>query len=71
MFDAEKLYQTDDPALREIAPVSTMAHWRSQGKGPAFLRLGKRVVYKGAHLNEWLETRVVRPGAPAGASAAA
>ena len=63
MFDPDRLYQTDDPALASIAPKSTLAHWRSQGKGPPFARLGKRVVYKGAHLNDWLDRQFVRPGA--------
>ena len=33
VFDESKLYFTDDPALQTIAPYSTMAYWRSEGRG--------------------------------------
>ena len=61
MFDETKLYLTDDPALAVIGLYSTLAHWRSEGRGPAFIKLGSRVAYSGRALNEWLETRTVRP----------
>ena len=63
MFEDDKLYLTNDPALRVIAPYSTMAHWRSEGRGPAFIKLGQRVAYSGKALNEWLVSRTVHPGA--------
>ena len=61
MFDESKLYRNDDPALDVIGRPFTRAHWRSDGLGPAFLRLGRHVYYRGSDLNAWLETRVVRP----------
>ena len=61
MFNPDKLYLTSDPALRVIARVSTLAHWRSEGRGPAFIRLGSRIGYAGAALNEWLAARTVQP----------
>ncbi len=61
IFDENKLYLTDDPALAALGPYSTLAHWRSEGRGPAFIKLGSRVAYSGRDLNEWLETRTVRP----------
>ena len=63
MFDETKLFQTTDPELLTLAPYSTMAHWRSDGKGPAYIKLGLRVVYSGRALNEWLEARTIRPEA--------
>ena len=63
MFDPDRLYFADDATLKQLAPYSTLAHWRCQGKGPAFIRLGKRVAYRGADLNAWLESRTVRPKA--------
>ena len=61
MFDESKLYFTDDPALQTIAPSSTMAHWRSEGRGPAYIKIGSRVAYSGKGLNEWLAARTVEP----------
>ena len=63
MFEDDKLYLTNDPALRAIAPYSTMAHWRSEGRGPAFIKIGAKVAYSGRALNEWLASRTVHPGA--------
>lgn len=63
MFDNQKLYLTDDPALRMLGPYSTLAHWRSEGRGPAFVKLGARVAYAGKDLNRWIEAQTVRPRA--------
>ena len=63
MFDENKLYLTNDPALKALAPYSTLAHWRSEGRGPAYIKIGPRVAYHGAELNAWLESRTVRPKA--------
>ena len=63
MFDEDKLYLTNDPALKVLGPYSTLAHWRSEGRGPAFIKLGQRVAYSGKALNEWLAARTVVPRA--------
>lgn len=61
MFQDDKLYLTNDPALRVIAPYSTLAHWRSEGRGPAYVKLGARVAYAGKALNDWIAERTVEP----------
>ncbi len=66
MFDETKLYMTDDAALLAIAPYSTWAHWRCEGRGPSYVKLGSRVAYSGRALNEWLEARTVQPTDRAG-----
>ena len=64
MFDDDKLYLTSDPALTQaIGPYSTLAHWRSEGRGPKFVKLGSKVAYRGSDLNEWLASRTVEPRA--------
>ena len=63
MFDPDKLYLTTDGALRTVAPASTMAHWRSEGRGPAYIKIGPKVAYRGRDLNEWLDAQTVRPPA--------
>lgn len=37
-------------------PEHTLAQWRSQGKGPAFLRVGRHVRYSWPAVNAWLAT---------------
>ena len=63
MFDETKLYLTNDPELLRAIPYSTMAHWRSEGRGPAFIKLGHKVAYSGKALNDWLAARTVQPAA--------
>ena len=63
MFQDDKLYLTSDPALKAIGPYSTLAHWRSEGRGPKFIKLGAKVAYRGRDLNEWLEAQTVEPRA--------
>ena len=69
MFEDAKFYRTDDPALLVLGRPSTLAHWRSEGRGPAFVKLGMRVGYLGRALNEWIRLRTVQPldGQQAGA----
>ena len=61
MFNEDKLYLANDPALRPLGSYMTFAHWRNEGRGPAYVKLGRRVAYSGRALNEWLESRTVQP----------
>ena len=63
MFDPDKLYLTNDPALKALAPYSTLAHWRSEGRGPRYIKIGPKVAYRGSDLNAWLDERLVEPTA--------
>ena len=64
-FQDSKLY--DSAAVQEATGLSytALAKWRHYGRGPAFLKLGTRVVYRGADLNEWLDNQRVEPRATA------
>ena len=63
MFDPDKLYLTPDDALRTIAPASTMAHWRSEHRGPPYIKIGPKVAYKGSDLIAWLDAQRIEPAA--------
>ena len=39
---------------------STLAKLRLNGNGPVYCKLGRRVVYRPADLEEWLQTRTAR-----------
>jgi hypothetical protein len=49
-----------------LAP-STLAKLRLEGNGPVYCKLGRRVVYRPDDLAAWLETRIARDTADAGA----
>ena len=38
------------------------AQWRHKNMGPAFYRLGRKIIYRGADLNTWAEASRVDPG---------
>ena len=63
MFDETRLYTPRDPELRVIASYSLLAQWRHEGRGPAYIKSGARVLYSGKALNEWLEAQTVQPAA--------
>lgn len=41
-----------------VAP-QTLANWRHTGKGPAFAKLGSKVVYNSATLDAWVAERTM------------
>ena len=61
MFDPDRLYLTNDPALRALGKFSTLAHWRCEGRGPSYIKVGSRVAYSGKDLNAWLATQRIDP----------
>jgi hypothetical protein len=59
----EPLLPEDEAARILKVKKQTPAAWRSRGQGPAYVKVGRLVFYRPSHLREWLESRVVRPGA--------
>jgi len=51
-----KRSETDTAARMGVRP-KTLANWRSLGTGPAFFKLGNRVVYDDADVDAWLAAR--------------
>lgn len=45
-------------------PDNTLRHWRCAGTGPPFIRIGQAVRYRLRDLEQWLDERTVRTGAP-------
>jgi predicted DNA-binding transcriptional regulator AlpA len=44
-------------------PEKTLTQWRSDGKGPEYLKIGRYVRYRWDAVNEWLATREAGKGA--------
>ncbi len=41
-------------------PIGTLAQWRSQRRGPPYIKLeGRLVRYRGSELEKWLERQTV------------
>lgn len=38
--------------------IETLQHWRQNGRGPLFTRLGKKVFYRLADVNDWIQSNI-------------
>jgi DNA-binding transcriptional MerR regulator len=52
-----ELLTTADVAAIVHAPADTVRFWRSQGNGPRYARIGKRVLYCRDDVEHWISTR--------------
>ena len=63
MPDVRRLTTKEAAKLLHRSP-RTLEDWRSQGRGPAFIRDGQTVLYREPDIEAWEESRLVRPAAP-------
>ena len=61
LFEQNRNYVLGDPELDLIGDENKLAQWRHKGMGPAFYKLGRKVIYQGADLNAWAEAQRVDP----------
>lgn len=47
-------------------PTGTLANWRYQGRGPAFVRLGRHVRYRAQDVLDWISEQVSDGASPGG-----
>ena len=52
-----ELLTTADVASLVHAPADTVRYWRSQGTGPRYARIGKRVLYRQDDVERWIANR--------------
>lgn len=59
----DKLGLLSDRELADILDLTTdtLQTWRTENKGPAFTHLGKRVFYRLADVQAWIESCVKYP----------
>ena len=60
MADLPKVITTKGAALYVGLSESTLAKLRLNGNGPVYCKLGRRVVYRLADLEGWLQSRTTR-----------
>ena len=51
----DRLLTLDEVADRLRTPVNTLRYWRQTGKGPAGIKVGRRVLYASVDVETWLE----------------
>lgn len=62
IFEQNRNYVLGDPELDILGNRDKLAQWRHKGIGPAYYRLGRKIVYRGTDLNVWAESHRVDPG---------
>lgn len=53
----EKLAESMSKLYGVPITTKTLANWRSAGKGPSFMKLGRTVTYSLREVNRWFETQ--------------
>jgi predicted DNA-binding transcriptional regulator AlpA len=66
-FKSRKMLRAPEAAAYCGSSASTFAKYRLFGGGPVWVRLGRRVVYDPADLDQWLAAHRCTPGDLAGA----
>lgn len=56
MVDFKELLSTEEAAQRIGHKPQTLVMWRSLGRGPAFMKVGRRCFYTATDLQAWLST---------------
>jgi excisionase family DNA binding protein len=64
--DAAMLFTQAEAADHLRLSERTLKRWRVSGSGPAFVKLGRRVLYRKLDLEEWIASRVVHSTSEAG-----
>lgn len=62
LFEDDRNYLLGDPELALLGDRDKLAQWRHKGRGPAYYKLGRKIIYRGADLNDWVEKHRVVPG---------
>jgi hypothetical protein len=61
IFEDQRNYVLGDPELDLIGDHQKLAQWRHKSIGPAYYKLGRKIIYRGADLNAWAEAHRVEP----------
>ena len=64
----ERLFDAAAAAERLGLCLGTLAKWRLRGYGPRYLKLGSRVRYREADIDEWLAAQARRSTSDLGRS---
>lgn len=61
LFENGRCYQLGDPELALLGNREKLAQWRHKGAGPAYYKLGRKVIYRGCDLNDWVASNRIEP----------
>lgn len=58
----DELLRLDQVAAETGIPANTLRYWRANGTGPRSAKIGRRVVYRRADLQAWLDAQFADGG---------
>ena len=61
LFDNDRNYVLGDCELELIGDRDKLAQWRHKNIGPAYYKLGRKIVYHGRDLNAWADANRIDP----------
>ena len=61
LFEQNRNYLLGDPDLDLIGDRAKLAQWRHKSMGPAYYKLGRKIIYRGADLNAWADANRIEP----------
>lgn len=61
IFDNDRNYVLGDSELELIGDRDKLAQWRHKNMGPAYYKLGRKIVYNGRDLNAWADANRIDP----------
>jgi predicted DNA-binding transcriptional regulator AlpA len=65
ILENDPLLHEDEAAVELHRHSRTLKRWRDLGEGPAYVRIGREVLYRRSAIRQWLLAREVQPGAAA------
>lgn len=54
VLSMDELMTPEEVARRAKVPLSTVRYWRSQGTGPKFARIGRRIMARTSDVEAWI-----------------
>ena len=65
ILDSDRIFFPEDSEMRIFGSIEKLAQWRHRNRGPAFIRIGRRIGYHGADLNAYLAAQRTDPNSEA------
>lgn len=65
ILDSDRIFFPEDVEMRIFGSIEKLAQWRHRNRGPAFIRIGRRIGYHGADLNAYLAAQRTDPNSEA------
>ena len=60
-FENKRTYLLGDAELALLGSREKLAQWRYRNFGPAWIKIGRKIAYRGVDINAWLENQRIDP----------